>query len=876
MATFAPVSPWIPEDDLLLKNAVEAGASLEALAKGAVRFSRRFTLQELQDRWYSLLYDPDISAEASAHMVGFDLSAANPFFKSNVSGKSREGAEISKKRKIESVRNQYYAMRKKIHRKIFNSTELGFLPAPNIHDCISDIDGCAECVPLDTHPPVGTCSLEDHISNHYGMQETGPDFLHHPLPQISGDLTVATSINVAANEMHSEQDNTSNGILRRDCLFEFPEDISSLPLKEPVGNDGGHSFDQKSAYKRVPNIIEDNLIEFRKCSIAEEIGHSQALPDRNLFKMDDSGEKPSSSLHSINENMGKSCCGYERSDQFSSPVSDGMPLWKTMEDVSAPVMPINARLRDKAADKEGTFTLSGEDDGKNIHLSGDKIIQPGTMLGDGRNGVGLNSSTAILDSDFGDLPESLLNFENGDDPLLIELNGKDKTNDSFLLCSPNNAHEGDIPDVSEHKAFAVLNSSFPIRGDACPTDSIADVSFPPSRDQLNCYSSVVNVSPSTFVPDSHSPELHDGVIHCTLNSEDPDIPCNDGIFLPAQVTASFASSMTQPTTSASNRKDVGHGEVLKKERENPAQSCRDSQKAGPSALPDIGPDHLHGSEVRYGLSTHSDLAMGSRYAKNNHRDPIKYSATQATQKSTTCGGLETIKESFEEMAAPAAIREHLLLHPESVSSKMAFPEPEVNPLMSDQEEYESDGDIPYFSDIEAMILDMDLGPYEQDPSISREVARFHEEDARRMVMRLEQCAHSSLQRAIASQGAFAVLYGRHVKHYIKKAEVTLGRATGEIDVDIDLGREGRANKISRRQAIIKLDRDGSFLLKNLGKSSIFVNGKEVGSGQLLILCSNCLIEGKHGEENKEAKLQEETVDDFFNDYIDSLTSGRNR
>lgn len=38
-------------------------------------------------------------------------------------------------------------------------------------------------------------------------------------------------------------------------------------------------------------------------------------------------------------------------------------------------------------------------------------------------------------------------------------------------------------------------------------------------------------------------------------------------------------------------------------------------------------------------------------------------------------------------------------------------------------------------------------------------------------MRLEQGAHSYMQRAIASHGAFAILYGRRSKHYIKKAEV---------------------------------------------------------------------------------------------------------
>lgn len=38
-------------------------------------------------------------------------------------------------------------------------------------------------------------------------------------------------------------------------------------------------------------------------------------------------------------------------------------------------------------------------------------------------------------------------------------------------------------------------------------------------------------------------------------------------------------------------------------------------------------------------------------------------------------------------------------------------------------------------------------------------------------MRLEQGAHSYMQRTIASHGAFAILYGRYSKHYIKKPEV---------------------------------------------------------------------------------------------------------
>ncbi|VFQ99879.1 unnamed protein product [Cuscuta campestris] len=101
-----------------------------------------------------------------------------------------------------------------------------------------------------------------------------------------------------------------------------------------------------------------------------------------------------------------------------------------------------------------------------------------------------------------------------------------------------------------------------------------------------------------------------------------------------------------------------------------------------------------------------------------------------------------------------------------------------------------------------------------------------------------------MHRAMMSQGAFAILYGRHLRSFIKKREVILGRSTDGIDVDIDLRKEGNANKISRRQAIIKMEADGSFFLRNIGKNSITVNGKTVDNGKMQFLSSSCLIEIK--------------------------------
>jgi hypothetical protein len=48
------------QDDVLLCDALEEGATLEALAHGVVRFSHSFSVKELSQRWQALLYDPDV------------------------------------------------------------------------------------------------------------------------------------------------------------------------------------------------------------------------------------------------------------------------------------------------------------------------------------------------------------------------------------------------------------------------------------------------------------------------------------------------------------------------------------------------------------------------------------------------------------------------------------------------------------------------------------------------------------------------------------------------------------------------------------------------------------------------------------------------
>jgi hypothetical protein len=51
---------WTPQDDLLLKNAVEKGLNEDDITR-QVKFSAKFSSEEVKERWNSLLYDPFIA-----------------------------------------------------------------------------------------------------------------------------------------------------------------------------------------------------------------------------------------------------------------------------------------------------------------------------------------------------------------------------------------------------------------------------------------------------------------------------------------------------------------------------------------------------------------------------------------------------------------------------------------------------------------------------------------------------------------------------------------------------------------------------------------------------------------------------------------------
>ncbi|KAH9711145.1 FHA domain-containing protein [Citrus sinensis] len=682
-ALAASVSSWIPEDDILLKNAVEAGASLEALAKGAVRFSRKFTIQELRDRWHSLLYDPVISAEASARMVEFELSASS---KSIRSGIGMDAAEFTPKRKVETVRRLYHALRKKICIQPSNSPNINILGSPNRNGSICDGVACQG----NHETRVVSSMLGDCVQNRFEFQEMDIDL-----------LPCAT------------QDNNF--------------------AQESVAHD---VFEQKIKHENPAHIMGEALVDFENCPSFEGMGPSNTLPESDA------------SFHSLG---------------CSSPQTR-TPLWKTIEDMPAPAMPIN--LSHEVKDAKDTI----------------------------------------------DKPCS-------------------NRNNPILLSSPkSNAHQEDVPDTQLPGTCLAIPD-----GSSHAELEVMVVQSPSGKgNQHDVCSSDVKVPSSSLFRNFQSHDHPEREMECILNSEDLEIPCNDD-FIPGKVITSSAVQALHKEVS-----DLAPSFTTWKKNEKKL-SLRKEDNSSPSfTAPQMG-----GSDLFTG-SSHNQLFSGGvksksldvispagvpKNAENDHADPSQCRSRLATPKSIA-------QAAVEQDSLSAFNVTDLQLH----ASSSTNPSTLGQEASLDHEESESDDDIPYFSDIESLILDMDLCPDDWDQCFSKEVSRYQHEDTKRTIIRLEQCAQSAMQRAISYQGALAIFYGRCLKHYIKTTEIILGRATDGIDVDIDLGREGRANKISRRQALIKMEQDGSFFLKNLGKSSMFLNGKEIATGQAGSLSSSSLIE----------------------------------
>ncbi|GAU31191.1 hypothetical protein TSUD_210480, partial [Trifolium subterraneum] len=632
-----PPPPWTPEDDFLLKNAIEDGASLESLARGVVAFSRRYSLAELRERWGSLLYDSDVSGEASAAMTKLEIAKAN-----GNEIKEAVAADVAApkaKRKPQSIRRMYYTMRKKIRTEVFfNTVDMA------LHD-----EMCIE-----------------------------------------------------------------NNVTEK--------------------NSGGARFDN----------INDSL-------------------NKNV-----NNNSHVNSLFNYGNQLGLVGSGVGSSHSMSED-----PLWKSIEDVSAPNMPVHVSLENENGGSESK-----------------EMIPHGS--------------------------DALMNSANGDELMFMNVDEKDETAankksddivDPIPLRSPRGIQGDDMSGVGESQKLVAETQLAIANGPSAELEDVA-ISTGSSQGDSDFVFDCGNEVQSSGAAQSSHPKPAIEFRFCSLNTEDPNVP-SDGAEDVNESTA-VPISMSAPVVVVPSSVNV-------------------SSVVGPSsaniaavAVPNfMNPKPISiVKEVGYPDSSISNQRRNEP-ARSLKRKDIPSNSFVASQ-SVRPGLVPNIKSRKENPAAP--ITENPAKNLISAVSRQSnvIVNPTQSRLVHANAKHASYG-LPAQE-----ILEMDLGPADQDTNASTEVMRFQCEETKRTIMRLEQCAQSFVRRNIASRGALAVI---------------IGRSTEDAAVDIDLTRAGPyTHNISRRQASIRLDADGSFILKNLGKKSIFLNGKEIAKGQQRGLSDGSFIE----------------------------------
>ncbi|KAH6776569.1 hypothetical protein C2S52_014130 [Perilla frutescens var. hirtella] len=853
MGAMAPPPHWIPEDDVLLKNAVEAGASLESLAKGAVQFSRRFTVQELQDRWFSLLYDPVVSVEASVHMIDVERSGITNQLRPNKLEGLKDIACSSGKRKTESVRTCYYAMRKRICNEPFDIMDINLVSGPGL----SNFRDGNEFSSSD-------CRTANLASNNLGTRGPDYDIKPYSFPEF-GPHAVESTGNDGTPSFSAVQNHGQEDIGRK-----IVSDIISYPYEENISLTGDCS--------EIPGFVQPKDLSLR-----------------NLFEAEDL------------VNQGSSTCSEFGGQSFRSfgcpPPLPQMPTWHSSQEISAEGLPIqigdgDLQIRDEfmiphAANESDALGYGGGP-------SNPKLETPHSC----DSMLDMNSSTKnFLDVLFDlSIDQEECNYADNDGKKAIEKSYIEGLS-SLLMDSPQCvSYSSGSGEVAVAADGHLVDRSDTHNGGSNNRDL---------HGQHEVADAQVTASGSTM---KIGPEYRNGVICCTFNTEDPEIPSNDDVFLPFRFPSptnisgahwglhdpsylgtssvkNFSSTCnanggpllmknSQKDSSVPSGKkgsfhqlDVGlrygsdhgvkfelpessvqnaaPGEARSSECTNPVSSANANANNFISGVVNKGPMEMgHGKNIGYtSLSPCPDKHESSlNVVQNLHKNSIgSRSGANGIAEIPNNGSLKA-ELSFQQTDVPKAIDQSLLSDKEDLWSENEF-------------------EVPYFSDVEAMILDMDLSPDEFDLYTNPEVQRYQHEETKRTIIRLEQAADAFTQRIIAGQGAFAVLYGRCSKHFIKKPEVLLGRATDDIKVDIDLGREKNGSKISRRQATMKMDMHGTFHLKNLGKAPIYMNGKEVAPGQSLCLISGCLIEVRG------LTFVFETNRKMIKQYVDSTAGG---
>jgi microspherule protein 1 len=159
--------------------------------------------------------------------------------------------------------------------------------------------------------------------------------------------------------------------------------------------------------------------------------------------------------------------------------------------------------------------------------------------------------------------------------------------------------------------------------------------------------------------------------------------------------------------------------------------------------------------------------------------------------------------------------------------------------------------MPTFSDYEDNLNDNEILAENRDEHLEIELQladrknkkeiRVLENELQRWSVLLESVTGVGISPEFDNQ-TLAILRGRSVRYLMRSREITFGRSSKELTVDVNLALEGPAYKVSRKQGTIKMRSNGDFFLANEGKRPVFVDGTPIIESNKIKLHNNNVIE----------------------------------
>lgn len=739
---------------------------MESLAKGAVEFSRRFTIREVKDRWRHLLYDQEMAMEASAYMTRMSADAGfSGHIKSGKNCITRGKDWAPGKRKRSSVRSLYYAMQKRLRSGHFNSLDVDFLVPPSTTIDFSGNGGCREQSESFSEHVGGDPTIGTTISDQFKIPKFDFGIGHNAFPGMQRART--ENADAAEQGIHTahaglEGNQTPDEVITAGGLFEFEEEVPPVSLDKGIVNTIVQSFDHESEQNVNYHTLTGDMKNFQRPSDVQDIRspeklavrspqETQIIEEKPIFSAlgtENDSKKPPFSSFGENQNVSSEisdCSGSLQNIGFSSPLVS-MSLWGGID--ATPTLPMDSNFDDNGRRSTTALNLSSEDVKKMIPEGYDSA-RTEDKLDDEMSMAALNDSAINAESDFVNLS---LNFPNEDELFLLNEEGKDimdgpclETLNSIFSDSPADIHQDNAYETADTKNMEALMAQDVISDDfAAESKGLSEEMRSGSEDGHAIQDSTenINVGASSNISSLETPER---LMICVLNTEDPEVPCNDDIILPNEVYPSVSSrglKLESEVTGlvSSSCKITSHDHRGVEEDEpliNPFSSSRNTglQMHGKVGLKRLNDDFRIKAEFQ-GIDSHRQpgvvsggkillssapvvpltgllltpkeeivsLAPGKCGESSNSLDALQAKSHEAPDHAKsnfqlTADGSEQMLDS----AGPS--QKWASLPPELGGGDGGFADPSHTFSTSDNEENssDSDDDVPNFSDIEAMV-----------------------------------------------------------------------------------------------------------------------------------------------------------------------------